>query len=83
MRAFFLLLTVAVTGCAGMEAAECRGANWYDLGFRDAIFGIQPQHDLYEPQCARHGVALDRARYVEGWLDGDFEFHHRKNESVD
>jgi hypothetical protein len=77
----FVLLTLA--GCAGMDAAECRGANWYDLAFRDAIFGLQPQDELYARQCAPYGVQLDRARYREGWIHGYYEQQQRQSQSVD
>ena len=40
-----------LAGCAGMDEVECRRANWYDLGFRDAIFGIMAQDDVYALQC--------------------------------
>ena len=71
---------LTLSGCAGMDAAACRGANWYDLGYRDGLFGIQRQDDIYEPQCARHGVQLERARYAEGWKHGDWEFQSRKRQ---
>ena len=77
----FVFLTLA--GCAGMDAAECRGANWYDVAFRDAIFGLQPQNDLYEIQCRPHGVQPDRARYREGWIHGYYEQQQRQTQSVD
>ncbi len=75
----FASLTLA--GCAGMDAGECRSANWYDLGFRDAIFGMQRQDDVHSMQCGRHGAELDRARYVQGWREGVWEFDHRKGHS--
>ena len=83
MRYPFLVAVSSLTfaGCAGMDAGECRGANWYDLGFRDAIFGIQRQDDLYTAQCDRHGVRVDRPRYAEGWRDGDYEAQRRRNQS--
>ena len=78
MRPLVLLTVLTLAGCAGMDAAECRAANWYDLGFRDGLFGIQPQHDLYQPQCARHGAQIERAKYSEGWRHGNWEFQARK-----
>ena len=77
----FVLLTLA--GCAGMDARECRSANWYDLAFRDAIFGLQPQDELYARQCGPHGVQPDRARYHEGWIHGYYEQQQRLSPSVD
>lgn len=75
------LLTLA--GCAGMDAAQCRGANWYEVAFRDAIFGLQPQDEIYARQCASQGVQPDRARYREGWIHGYYEQQQRQTQSVD
>ena len=72
----FTSLTMA--GCAGMDASECRTANWYDLGFRDAIFGMQRMDEVYASQCGRQGAEPDRARYAQGWHEGVYEFDQRK-----
>ena len=77
----FVLLTLAA--CAGMDAAECRGASWYDVAFRDAIFGLQPQDELYDRRCGPHGVQVDRARYREGWIHGYYEQQQRLQPSMD
>jgi hypothetical protein len=77
------LLAVLLCGCAGLEPAECRGADWYDLGFRDAIFGLQRQDDVHAGQCERHGVKVDVARYAQGWREGKYEADQRRNESLD
>lgn len=72
MRLVFLVL---LAGCAGMDTAGCRGADWYDLGFRDAIFGMQRQDDIYARQCA--GIQVDSARYGQGWIEGRYEADRR------
>jgi hypothetical protein len=72
---------LGLAGCAGMDADACRGADWYGIGFRDAIFGMQPQDDLYATQCQRHGERLDAARYATGWREGNYEFQQRKSQS--
>ncbi|MFN2644470.1 MAG: DUF2799 domain-containing protein [Burkholderiales bacterium] len=64
-----------LTACASLDAAQCRNA--YDVGFRDAIFGLQRQDNAYERACSRNGVQLDSARYVEGWREGKREFDQR------
>jgi hypothetical protein len=77
MKSLWLIVTVAsLTGCATLDANECRNA--YDVGFRDAIFGLQRQEALYAPTCSRNGAQLDTARYVEGWQEGKYEFDRRK-----
>lgn len=70
-----LLATLA--GCAGMSDAECRGANWYDVGYRDARFKLQNQAAAYGEQCGRHGVKVDVARYEQGLREGRYDFPDR------
>ena len=76
-------LVFLLAGCAGLDQASCRGADWYDLGFRDAIFGIQRQDDIYALQCEPHGVKVDVARYTQGWREGKYEADVRTSGSHD
>jgi len=63
-----------VAGCAGMTDTECRAANWYELGERDAlVYGLRPQIEQYAYQCERHGVQASEKDYVAGWLVGNGE----------
>lgn len=69
-----LSISLLLAGCATMGADECRGADWYALGERDAlIYGLRPYIDTYAHQCAAHGVQPDEKRYLEGWFHGDRE----------
>jgi hypothetical protein len=70
-----LLVTSALlAGCASMSDAECRSANWYALGERDALlYGMRPQIDQYAHQCSRYGVQPPEADYMAGWIVGDRE----------
>ena len=77
LRISALLVAAASCGCAGMGDVECRGANWYDVGYRDARYKLQSQVDLYAAQCARHGVPIDAARYDQGLRQGRFDFPDR------
>jgi len=77
------LLLVLLCACAGLDPVTCRHAHWYDLGFRDAIFGIQPQDDLYALQCEPHGVKVDVARYRQGFREGTYEADRRKSSAHD
>ena len=79
----WLLATLVLCGCAGLDDAGCRNADWYDLGFRDAIFGIQPQDPVYASQCESRGVKVDVARYSQGWREGKWEADARQPHSVD
>ena len=83
LRPLIAAAGVVLGACAGLDPAECRGADWYDLGFRDAIFGLPPQEDVYAAHCARHGLKPDAARYAQGWREGKYEADHRRNESMD
>lgn len=80
---FWLLAAVLLGGCAGLDDTGCRNANWYDLGFRDAIFGMQRQDDVYASQCEPRGTKVDVARYAQGWKEGKWEADSRRSESAD
>ncbi len=76
MRAALLLLTVtSLTACATITAADCR--NPYDVAFRDAVFGLQPQENVYAAACRQNGTELNTARYGEGWQEGKYEHDRR------
>jgi Protein of unknown function (DUF2799) len=77
------LLLLLLAGCAGMDGVGCSRANWYDLGYRDAIFGILPQDDLYAQNCERHGVKVDVTRYRQGFREGMYEADIRRAGSHD
>jgi hypothetical protein len=63
-----------LAGCAAMSDSECRGADWYALGERDAlIYGLRPQIDQYALQCSRHGIKASENEYLAGWIDGERE----------
>jgi hypothetical protein len=82
MRAL-LFAVLLLAGCAGLDDVGCRKANWYDLGYRDAIFGILPQDELYAQNCERHGVTIDLARYRQGFREGMYESDVRRAGSHD
>jgi|RhiMethySRZTD1v2_1073278.scaffolds.fasta_scaffold5022903_1 hypothetical protein len=72
----FTCLTLA--GCVTMDASECRGADWYQLGFRDGLYGLQRMDTVYEEQCGKHGAKPDTAAYAKGWQEGVWEYDKRK-----
>jgi hypothetical protein len=77
MKAVLVTVTVAIlTGCATISEAECQKP--FDVGFRDAIFGLQPQDTLYAPMCNARGRPLDTVAYAQGWQEGKYEFDRRK-----
>jgi len=69
---------LTLTGCVTMDASECRSANWYDIGFRDGLFGMQRMDVAYEAQCGKHGATADLVAYAKGWQEGLWEFDARK-----
>ncbi len=69
-----LALITALAGCAGMSDTDCRGANWYDVGYRDGQFRLQSQASVYTQRCAANGVQIDEARYAEGLQHGRYDF---------
>ena len=69
-----LLLASLLSACASMTEGECRGADWYQLGYRDADpYGLRPQFYQYEYQC-KAWVQASEADYMRGWVDGYREF---------
>ena len=72
----FLLLAASLlaAACAGMSDTECRSANWYDVGEREAlVYGLRPQIDQYAHQCSKYGVEVPEKDYMAGWLVGNGE----------
>ena len=77
------LLALVLCGCAGLDAKECAGADWYALGFRDAMYGLQRQDYAYGSQCEPHGAKMNNERYAQGWREGKYEFDQRAPQSAD
>jgi hypothetical protein len=75
---FVAFASLTLAGCAGMDAAECRAADWHGIGFRDGLTGMQKMDFVYDHQCGRHGARLDQVAYVKGWQEGLWEFDRRK-----
>lgn len=81
-RAAALALAAGVVGCStvdtlfdpaprGITAADCRAANWREVGEIDAIRGHPDSRFLaYQEGCASFGVIPDPAAYAEGRADG-------------
>jgi len=91
MRLAFTIAVACLTtaGCVTMDAAECRSANWYDIGYRDGLFGMQRMDVAYDEQCSKQGAKPDLLAYSKGakpdllayskgWQEGLWEFDARK-----
>jgi hypothetical protein len=58
-------------GCAQMSDAQCKAADWYQLGYVDGdIYGSRPRIDQYAYQCRAFGVQAEEGAYMAGWTDG-------------
>ncbi len=72
MRRFFVtLLLLALGGCAGMDLAECRAADWRAIGYEDGAQGQNP--DFFGERrkaCAEHGITADFDAYLAGRTQG-------------
>jgi len=68
-------------GCVSMTESECRSADWYQLGYRDADpYGLRPQIDHYANDC-KAWVKVSEADYLRGWQEGYWEYNHKMNGS--
>jgi hypothetical protein len=73
LSALTLLLLAALlqSGCASLSKAECRTADWYDIGIRDGASGRHEEHIIeHAAACERVGVAPDRERWLAGREQG-------------
>jgi hypothetical protein len=76
--ALILAFTSFTAGCAGADIADCRGANWYDIGFRDGLFGLQRMDVAYNDRCSGQGAQADPVAYAKGWQEGLWELESRR-----
>ena len=82
MKAHFTIgvLAIALTGCAGMDLAECTAADWQMIGFEDGTEGrSQSSIGKYRKACAEHGIAPDLALYKQGYSEGIRTFCRESN----
>ncbi len=69
------ILALLVGGCTTMNEGECRSADWYQIGYRDADpYGLRPQFYIYENLC-KAWVQASEPEYMRGWVDGYREFN--------
>jgi hypothetical protein len=80
-RVLALAAALLLSGCAGMTQTECRSSNWYELGERDGIAGLQPRIDQYAHQCSAWQVPVADSTYMTGWQHGKWEYDSRVHRS--
>jgi hypothetical protein len=70
-----ILVIFAISGCAGMDAAECRTADWRAIGYEDGAQGRKPEYfGERRKACAEHGVAANFDAYLAGRTEGLMQF---------
>ena len=76
-RALCLMAAALLTGCAGMDAQECKDTDWAYLGQLDAMDGkqdINSRGKRHFRTCKDNGVQMDARAYQQGWLRGLRDF---------
>jgi len=64
-------LVLALGGCAGMDAAECRTADWRAIGYEDGAAGKEPgAFGERRKACAEAGVTANFDAYMAGRTEG-------------
>jgi hypothetical protein len=64
------MVLLALGGCAGMGAEECRIADWRAIGYEDGVQGRDAaSFGAHRKACAEHGVSAD----LDAWLGGRSE----------
>jgi hypothetical protein len=73
-----VVLCIALCGCAGMTPEECRTANWYEEGERDALYlSTSPRFELIAKGCQLSDPRAAERDYLEGWAAGYSEAGRR------
>lgn len=77
MRTLLPLCCAALAACSSLSESDCRAANWYALGERDALLGQRPQIERYAADCGRYAVTPAEPEYMAGWGIGYSEWNRR------
>jgi len=73
-----LILTIVLSGCAGMTPEECTKANWYEVGERDGLYLTSaPRFELIAKGCQLRDARGAERDYLEGWAAGYSEAGRR------
>ncbi len=81
ISAALVAAAAGLSGCVALTEQECRAANWYDYGWRDALGGLRPYYETYAYQCDAFKVPASEAEYMKGWHEGKWEYDHRAHSS--
>ena len=75
--ALSLSCAALLSGCAGMDAQECKDTDWAYLGQLDAMDGkqdITTRAKRHFSTCKDNGVKMDVRAYQQGWMRGLRDF---------
>jgi len=63
----WVIVAVALIGCATLNKNQCLQANWYELGWRDGSLG-KPRSFFQEhaDACVKHNVRAEKTEYFRG-----------------
>jgi hypothetical protein len=79
-RTALTISLVALGGCAGMDAEECRTADWRAIGYEDGVQGKSPaDFGTRRKACAEHGIKADFDAYLAGRTEGIAHFCRPQN----
>lgn len=80
LRILATTLLFALGGCANMDSAECRAADWRAIGYEDGAQGQSPDYfGKRRKACADHGVTADFEAYLAGRDEGVAYFCRPRN----
>ncbi|MEH6443118.1 MAG: DUF2799 domain-containing protein [Oceanospirillaceae bacterium] len=69
------MVLLVLAGCATLNQAQCISANWYDLGFDNALDGNKSSFVAEHTEaCQEYAITPDFEAYKEGWLQGIKKF---------
>jgi len=70
-RIVVIALSLCLQACASLSEGECRGEDWYKIGFDDGFDGGSSEKiETHREACARYGIEPDREQYEVGRRDG-------------
>ena len=65
------LMVLALSGCASLSERQCRGEDWYQIGFSDGVNGARPDRvSSHGEACAKYSITVDTQQYEFGRRDG-------------
>ena len=80
LRILAATLLFALGGCASMDSAECRAADWRAIGYEDGVQGQSPDYfGKRRKACAGHGITADFEAYLAGRDEGVAYFCRPRN----